>query len=90
MDADPKTAKSFTGFGPTSERKLKTSKKFTQQFKEPFICLPDSNPIKMNQEDQNQNLYCAYCPSQDHRLVFEPLRNGRLCNNQNLSFYSVG
>ena len=70
MDADPKTAKSFTGFGPTSERKLKTSKKFTQQFKEPFICLPDSNPIKMNQEDQNQNLYCAYCPSQDHRSVF--------------------
>ena len=70
MDADPKTAKSFTGFGPTSERKLKTSKKFTKQFKEPFICLPDSNPIKMNQEDQNQNLYCAYCPSQDHRYVF--------------------
>ena len=68
MDADPKTAKSFTRFGPTAERKLIESKHFTSEYKEPFICLPD-NTTRIT-DDHNQTVYCSYCPSQDHRYIF--------------------
>ena len=65
MDANPKTAKSFTGFGPTSERKLIPTQNFTNHHREPFLCLADTHTKAI--DDMTHLLYCSYCPSQDHR-----------------------
>lgn len=65
MDVNPKTAKSFTGFGPTSERKLIPTQNFTNRYHEPFLCLPSTHTKAV--DDLTHLLYCSYCPSQDHR-----------------------